>query len=355
MDLLKRPATTKKNDKSLVSRKESALKDLSRTRGKSLSVSLNKEEEDSQNDATNTNNTTINSSGNSQGHTIGNNTANSDLQHRYGLVSYNYTAQDETELTLEEGTIVTILPQCILDDKANFKMLIGFANGIKGIFPAECIKMLADDEVPTEEGKDYEPDLPTKELVSKDQEPKEAGKSNLKKNWFSRYVMTSSAPSEPTASTVTTAMKDSTKESTVIKDSTKEVAKDFVRESTKESPVVKESPLTNSLSSHNLQYLLSTSTDTTPGASPANTIKRINRIPGQRMLWADFIGGPDEVIKLDLSKQEIKRQEVIYEIITTESDYIQDLETVLEVKIILVLFLIFPFFSCISGLYKNQN
>jgi hypothetical protein len=57
----------------------------------------------------------------------------------------------------------------------------------------------------------------------------------------------------------------------------------------------------------------------------------ITRSPGQRILWVDYIGGNDIVMKLNLTKQEIKRQEVIYEIITTEEDYVQDLEFLLEV------------------------
>lgn len=63
-----------------------------------------------------------------------------------------------------------------------------------------------------------------------------------------------------------------------------------------------------------------------------NTLVKKPRGPGQRQLWADYIGA-EELAKLSLSKQEIKRQEVIFEIITTEADYIQDLEIILDLYI----------------------
>nr|KAJ3415389.1 Myosin 10A, isoform D [Polyrhizophydium stewartii] len=53
----------------------------------------------------------------------------------------------------------------------------------------------------------------------------------------------------------------------------------------------------------------------------------------QKQLWVDFVGGPEAVDALGLSKKEIKRQEVIFEIISTESDYLDDLEIVCEVSV----------------------
>ncbi|KAJ3334259.1 Myosin 10A, isoform D [Blyttiomyces sp. JEL0837] len=49
--------------------------------------------------------------------------------------------------------------------------------------------------------------------------------------------------------------------------------------------------------------------------------------------WVDFAGGADVVEKLNLSKHERQRQEVIFEIVTTERDYVEDLEIVSEVYI----------------------
>jgi hypothetical protein len=63
-------------------------------------------------------------------------------------------------------------------------------------------------------------------------------------------------------------------------------------------------------------------------------VKNRSRAPGKRLLWVEYVGA-DNVELLSLSKQEIKRQEVIFEIITTEEDYVDDLELVLQVKILL--------------------
>ncbi|KAI9141016.1 Dbl homology domain-containing protein [Paraphysoderma sedebokerense] len=49
--------------------------------------------------------------------------------------------------------------------------------------------------------------------------------------------------------------------------------------------------------------------------------------------WVLSMGGPDEVQKLNLSKAEINRQEVIYEMAKTEQSYIKDLALVVEVYI----------------------
>lgn len=58
---------------------------------------------------------------------------------------------------------------------------------------------------------------------------------------------------------------------------------------------------------------------------------RSSRFPGQRPLWVETMGGPKKVMALGISKQEIKRQEIILEIICTEADYVEDLEIICEV------------------------
>lgn len=56
-----------------------------------------------------------------------------------------------------------------------------------------------------------------------------------------------------------------------------------------------------------------------------------NRAPGQRQLWKDIVG-KEALDKLGITKDEIKRQEVIWEIISTEKDFMQDLEIICEVS-----------------------
>ncbi|KAJ3280108.1 Myosin 10A, isoform D [Borealophlyctis nickersoniae] len=71
----------------------------------------------------------------------------------------------------------------------------------------------------------------------------------------------------------------------------------------------------------------------------SNTVispKQVSIVGGaalQRPRWVDVMGGPEAVAKLGLSKKEIQRQEVIHEIYTTEKDYVEDLEIIIEVYI----------------------
>ncbi|KAJ3216189.1 Myosin 10A, isoform D [Dinochytrium kinnereticum] len=50
-----------------------------------------------------------------------------------------------------------------------------------------------------------------------------------------------------------------------------------------------------------------------------------------RQTWLEHLGGQEAADRLGISKQERKRQEIIYEILCTEKDYVNDLETVIEV------------------------
>ncbi|ORX44374.1 Dbl homology domain-containing protein [Piromyces finnis] len=52
-----------------------------------------------------------------------------------------------------------------------------------------------------------------------------------------------------------------------------------------------------------------------------------------KMKWIDFIGGKEVADEMGLSKKDIKRQEVIYEMIDTERDYVNDLSIIIELYI----------------------
>lgn len=284
MDLLKR-SNTKKSDRLPASRKGSIkasdiVPKLGRVKTPSITSNCVGEEEDESTAASAAADTTL---------------------YRYGTVVHEYNAQEALEINLEEGTTVAILPQCVTDDKPNSDMLLGISNGVKGIFPASCVKILTEDEA-AEEG------LGGNEIMAG--ETKDQSKSGQKRGWFSRYVLVGqSAAESPSVST-----------------NTKESATSRINASASGMNTSHSSPsllLNTNGSSPNL--------DTPSAVSPSSTTKRPFRLPGQRMLWSDYMGGPDEVAKLNLTKQELKRQEVIYEIIATEADYIQDLETVLEV------------------------
>ena len=59
----------------------------------------------------------------------------------------------------------------------------------------------------------------------------------------------------------------------------------------------------------------------------ATDAKAAKRAPGKRLLWAEIIGS-DKIQSMKLGKNDIKRQEIILEIIATEQDYVDDLETI---------------------------
>ena len=84
----------------------------------------------------------------------------------------------------------------------------------------------------------------------------------------------------------------------------------------------------------------SNGSSTDPAENASNSPPTLNgnrivtmQVATQRLLWVDYMGGHEAVEKLNLSKKEIKRQEVIYEIITTEQDYLNDLTLICDVYV----------------------
>ncbi|KAJ3244838.1 Rho guanine nucleotide exchange factor 4 [Chytriomyces hyalinus] len=69
----------------------------------------------------------------------------------------------------------------------------------------------------------------------------------------------------------------------------------------------------------------------TTAISSSKTVAIVGQPMGLKKLWIDHIGGADVLEGLGISKTEKQRQEVIYEMITTERDYVGDLEIILNV------------------------
>ncbi|TPX38315.1 hypothetical protein SmJEL517_g00307 [Synchytrium microbalum] len=63
------------------------------------------------------------------------------------------------------------------------------------------------------------------------------------------------------------------------------------------------------------------------------TISIVGAPAASKMRWAEWMGGEEVIAKLNLSKSERQRQEVIYEVIQTEKDYVEDLDIVAEIYI----------------------
>jgi len=62
----------------------------------------------------------------------------------------------------------------------------------------------------------------------------------------------------------------------------------------------------------------------------SDTIEFVNGPAKLKMKWVDFIGGQSVVDSMGLTKKSIKRQEVIYEMIDTERDYVNDLSIIIN-------------------------
>ncbi|OUM62223.1 hypothetical protein PIROE2DRAFT_62021 [Piromyces sp. E2] len=65
----------------------------------------------------------------------------------------------------------------------------------------------------------------------------------------------------------------------------------------------------------------------------SDTIEFVNGPAKLKMKWVDFMGGQSVVDSMNLSKEDIKRQEIIYEMIDTEKDYVNDLSLIIELYI----------------------
>lgn len=65
-----------------------------------------------------------------------------------------------------------------------------------------------------------------------------------------------------------------------------------------------------------------------------------------RLRWAETLGGPEVLSGLGLSKKEVQRQEIIYEIYSTEKDFVEDMEIIIEVCFFLLGGGGFEFFFC---------
>ena len=188
----------------------------------------------------------------------------------FASILSDYVSNNEGNISLEEGDLVRVFPERQKGD-----LLYGTINGLSGYFPSSCCKIVSEEEA--------------NDLLSL---------PSPQKSWYTKYFKLGDVKGHKRT------------ESTQSSKSTVTITRlDHPAPSTDTHPPA-------SLSANN---------------SAANVVKTApTRQPGQRLLWVDFMGGAEAVAKLNLSKQDIKRQEVIYEIISTEEDYVRDLEFIIE-------------------------
>lgn len=109
--------------------------------------------------------------------------------------------------------------------------------------------------------------------------------------------------------------------------------------STTSSPVSDSSLPDSSPTDSNVKLILNNNEDiysVKPKQESNNKTDGIEFINGPAKLkkkWVDFMGGQSVVDSMGLSKDSIKRQEVIYEMIDTERDYVNDLSIIIELYI----------------------
>ncbi|KAI8895110.1 hypothetical protein BC833DRAFT_602380 [Globomyces pollinis-pini] len=202
----------------------------------------------------------------------------------FAIVRQDYTAKNIGELTLEETDIVEFYPS-----RNKNGLMYGCYNGLRGWFPETVVTVLTDAEV-NEVGFDVIQKEDSQSILNVDPD------TSPSRGWYSKIIKP-----EP----------ELKKQKSI-------------------SSVFNATTVSNPAGANGIVILPTTNTTANTIASPK---KPFNRAPGQRMLWVDFMGGAEEVAKLKMEKQEIKRQEVIFEIITTEADFVEDLETICELYI----------------------
>ena len=186
----------------------------------------------------------------------------------FGTILQDYVSSQEGHISLEEGDLVRVFPE-----KAKGDLMFGTINGLSGYFPKSCCKVVSEEEA--------------NDMMTMPSSPQ--------KSWYTKYFKLGDVKGHK--------RNESTQSSASMKSSITIIRTDQPADSLVTSP--------------------SSSSLPKPGVQTP-------RQPGQRLLWVDFMGGHENIAKLNLSKQDIKRQEVIYEIITTEEDYVRDLEYIVE-------------------------
>lgn len=252
---------------------------------------------------------------------------------RYAKALYDYAAREEDEICLEEEDIVSII-------KSGLGWSYGDNNGNVGYFPESYVRILSDEEASME-------GLVNGQLD--DEQPKIAET----RGWYNKYKLIGryeknkkvmSIPNSNSFNPSPTAVLSSTDTATVLVMSEQaevespsfnsveksssfptstELKSATALESTSATESIKRKITKGITSSHNRK-----SSDSR-GSKGHMAIMVTPQVLKPR--WTEIMGGAEEVAKLGLTKKEIKRQEVIYEVLSTERDYIEDLDIIIEV------------------------
>lgn len=270
---------------------------------------------------------------------------------KYAKALYDYTAQNIDEISFEEDDIIGVI-----STETTLGWLYGECNNTFGFFPESYVSILSAEQAEAEElGISFmgEPIDTPKSWISKlFHKPSVSKKTPATQDDNSEETVEeaeSASTSLSKTSPLSQASKllrrpsfNSVRNSEVKQASTPSLTapKEEHEHANFEVPLAEKRSRRLSISANlfsnmkSKDELKSTPVLSTPTASPAppKTMVSIVGAPAAvKERWMDIMGGADQVAQMNLSKKEIQRQEVIYEVWTTEKDFCEDLTIIIEV------------------------
>ncbi|KAJ3020230.1 Rho guanine nucleotide exchange factor 4 [Thoreauomyces humboldtii] len=271
---------------------------------------------------------------------------------RFAKALYDFGANDLDELPLEQDDIVKVVKA----DPAG-EWMCGVKNDVWGWFPAGFVRILTDDEAiaegllePEDIGKlvslpnntrtaaarrssinlAESPSITTLAQSASTASLDEAGESGQglvpgTRNWAAKYKAMprySKRVSGTGLDELETAIKAHTKDALSRPKSESPIAllpEDGARRSG------------SSVKKKEMKFLGGSFSDRGSASKSHSMVSFIGAQPVPRARWLETMGGAEAVAAMGLDKKMIQRQEVIREMILTERDYVQDLETIINI------------------------
>jgi len=268
---------------------------------------------------------------------------------KYAKVLYDFTAEENVELTLKESDVVII-------HQLDGEWCYGELNGKKGWFPLNFIEYINEEEynnlsnnrssiINTQKEEANENEV--KKSENEDDEKKEynplkalerqirsstiggGGASHRsstdgKRSWYSAYQ--GSIRYKPKNASLL-AMKENgpnAEKNTLDKLNSRFSSPAIELSSHQEVHKTKSDSNILSISEKKISI---------DSKGKSDAIEFVNGPAALKKKWVDFIGGQSVIESMGLSKTNVKRQEVIYEMIDTERDYVNDLSIIIELYI----------------------
>ncbi|TPX67259.1 hypothetical protein SpCBS45565_g03905 [Spizellomyces sp. 'palustris'] len=251
---------------------------------------------------------------------------------KFAKALYDFAANERDELMLEEEDIVQLLKG---DAKGGW--LFGLKNGVWGWFPANFVRMLTDEEAISEglldtaessavELADADSSkaqfIPLKSGTPSSVSHNEDAGASLPpgtRNWAAKYK---------------TMPRYSKRVSGTGLDELEQAIGTHIREALAR-PKAEPAPVLEEVSSDKKEARRAGSfrkKDIKSGGTVERraTVSIVGVPHVTRQRWVETMGGVEEVAKMGLSKKEVQRQEVIHEIQSTEKDYVEDLEIIIN-------------------------